>query len=85
MAMISSASQRAIDRTWRAVAPTNRSSANSRPCRSAIIVSVEPGRLKCQMFCTPTMPVIFVPSLNEVTILMPDGGAVIASQVPFPR
>ena len=37
------------------------------------------------MFCTPTMPVIFVPSLNEVTILMPDGGAVIASQVPRDR
>ena len=30
------------------------------------------------------MPVIFVPSLNEVTILMPDGGAVTASQVPLP-
>ena len=37
------------------------------------------------MFWTPTMLVIFVPSLNEVTILMPDGSAVIASQVPSVR
>ena len=36
------------------------------------------------MSWTPNMPVIFVPLLNEVTILMPDGGAVIASQVPLP-
>src|SRR5215210_1870437 len=38
--MISPASQRAIDRTWRWVAPTSRISPSSRPRRSAIIASV---------------------------------------------
>jgi hypothetical protein len=38
--MIRPASQRAIDRTWRGVAPTSRRSASSRPRRSAIITSV---------------------------------------------
>jgi hypothetical protein len=33
---------------------------------------------------TQTMPTIFVPLLNDVTSLMPAGGAVIASQVPRP-
>ncbi|MGZ4179605.1 MAG: hypothetical protein ACXVUL_02810 [Solirubrobacteraceae bacterium] len=36
------------------------------------------------MSWTQTMPVILEPSLNEVTILMPAGGAVVASQVPRP-
>jgi glucose-6-phosphate-specific signal transduction histidine kinase len=38
--MISAASQRAIDRTWRAVAPVSRRSASSRRRRSAIMISV---------------------------------------------
>jgi hypothetical protein len=34
--------------------------------------------------CTSTVPVIFVPSLNVVTSLIPDGGTVTASHVPRP-
>ena len=39
-AMIRMASQRAIDRTWRVVAPVSRRSASSRRRRSAIMISV---------------------------------------------
>ena len=38
--MIRTASQRAIDRTWRVVAPVSRRSASSRRRRSAIMISV---------------------------------------------
>jgi hypothetical protein len=38
--MISAASQRAIDRTWRSVAPTSRRSPSSRRRRSPIMMSV---------------------------------------------
>src|SRR5438477_2026214 len=40
MVMIKMASQRAIDRTWRVVAPVSRKSASSRRRRSAIMISV---------------------------------------------
>jgi DNA-binding NarL/FixJ family response regulator len=74
--MISPASQRAIDRTWRWVAPTRRRSPSSRPRRSANIASVLGTAIdvKAKIMATQDVPLRSLsPREREVLELVAEG------------
>jgi DNA-binding NarL/FixJ family response regulator len=89
--MIRAASQRAIERSWRAVPPTSRRSPSSRPRCSAIIVSVfttaievrastNPRWRSSTSACPPTQTVEGSQAAHEIRRRHPETGIVLLSQ-----